>query len=157
MASFHQTIIIGNLGRDPEVRYMASGDAAASFSVAVTESWKTQGGEKQERTTWYRVSMFRKLAEIAGQYLKKGSQVQIIGKMQERKWTDKDGNERVSWELAADQMTMLGGGGQRQDGQSSGPSQHQQQKQDGYAPAPERQQRPASSNKFDDLGDDIPF
>lgn len=151
MASFHQTIIIGNLGRDPETRFMASGDAAANFSVAVTESWKDKNsGEKREKTTWYRVSMFGKLAEIAGQYLKKGSQVQLVGKMEERKWTDKDGQERATWELRADQMTMLGsaGGG----GQSSGPSQHQQQKQDGYAPAP-RQDKP----KPQSYDDDIPF
>lgn len=156
MASFQQVIIIGNLGRDPETRYMASGDAACNFSVAVTESWKDKNsGEKREDTTWFRVSMFGKLAEIAGQYLKKGSQVQVIGKMKERKWTDKDGNERTTWELRGEQMTMLGSPAGNGSGQSAGPSQHQQQKQDGYAPAPERQQRQKQS--FDDLGDDIPF
>ena len=150
MASFSQTIIIGHLGRDPETRHMASGDMAANFSVAVTESWKDKNsGEKKEETTWFRVSMFGKLAEIAGQYLKKGSQVQVIGKMKERKWTDKDGNERTTWELRGEQMVMLGG---RQDGQQPGPSQHQQDKQNGYAPA-ERQQRQAPS--YDD--GDIPF
>lgn len=153
MASFAQTIVIGNLGRDPEVKYLPSGDAVCNFSVAVTETWKDKSsGERKEDTTWYRVNMFGKLAEIAGQYLKKGSQVHVVGKMRERKWTDKDGTERASWELKADQMTMLGS--PSGSGQSSGPSPHQQQKQNGYAPAPAQN---SPKPKFDDLGDDIPF
>lgn len=156
MASFAQTIVIGNLGRDPETRFMASGDAACNFSVAVTESWKDKAsGEKREDTTWYRVSMFGKLAEIAGQYLKKGSQVQVIGKMKERKWTDKEGQERTTWELRADQMTMLGSAGGNGGGQQSGQTDHGRDKANGYAPA-EKQQRPAPSQQgFDDS--DIPF
>lgn len=159
MASFHQTIIIGNLGRDPEARHMASGDMAANFAVAVTEGWKDKNtGERKEETTWYRVSMFGKLAEIACQYLKKGSQVQVIGKMKERKWTDKDGQERTTWELRGEQMTMLGS--RQQDG-GSGQTDHGRAKADGYAPPPQqarapeqRQQRPAQQQQFED---DVPF
>lgn len=143
MASFHQTIIIGNLGRDPESRFLPSGEAVCNFSVAVTESWKDKNsGEKRENTTWYRVNAFGKLAEICGQYLAKGSQVMITGKMQSRKW-EKDGVERDAWELKADQMQMLGGkpadSGSQQ--RSSAPS----------TAATARQAPPA------DLSDDIPF
>lgn len=152
MASFHQTIIAGNLGRDPEMRYLPSGEAVCNFSVAVTESWKDKNsGEKRENTTWYRVNAFGKLAEICGNYLKKGSGVLLTGKMQSRKW-EKDGVERESWELKADQMQMLGGkpadGGQGGGQQGGG----QQQRQ---SPPPSAQQKPKSS--FDDLGEDIPF
>lgn len=148
MASFQQTIIIGNLGRDPETRHLANGDAVCNFSVAVTESWKDkQSGEKKENTTWYRVNAFSKLADICGQYLKKGSQVMIAGKMGSRKWTDKDGVERESWELKADQMTMLGG---KSDSQPSGQTDHGREKADGYAPAPKRAAPPPAE-------DDIPF
>lgn len=110
MPNFHQTIVVGHLGKDPEVRYMPNGDAACNFSIAVTESWKDKdSGDKKEQTTWYRISAFKKLAEICGQYLKKGAPVMIVGKMQERKWQDKEGQERTSWELRADSMQMLGG------------------------------------------------
>lgn len=148
MASYAKTIIVGNLGRDPETRYLPSGEAVCNFSVAVTESWKSKDGEKKENTTWYRVNTFGKLAEICGQYLQKGSSVLIEGKMQCREW-EKEGVKQYSWELRADSMQMLGSkqdGGQRQ--QSSG---------GGYEPAPQRQ--PASKPKpsFDDLESDIPF
>lgn len=147
MASFHQTIIVGNLGRDPETRHLNSGDTAANFSVAVTEQWKDKSsGEKREKTTWYRVSMFGRLAEVAGQYLKKGSQVQIIGRMEERKWTDKDsGAERSMLELRADQMLMLGSaGGNSNTGSGS------QTKPSNAAPA-------SKQASMDDYEDDIPF
>ena len=148
MASFHKTIIVGNLGRDPETRYLPSGEAVCNFSVAVTESWKSKDGEKKENTTWYRVNTFGKLAEICGQYLQKGSSVLIEGKMQCREW-EKEGVKQYSWELRADSMQMLGNkqdGGQRQ--QSSG---------EGYEPAPPRQPSNRPKPSFDDLGDDIPF
>ena len=109
MASINKAIIIGTLGRDPEIRYMESGDAICNISVATSESWKDKSGEKQERTEWHRVSMFGKLAEIAGQYLAKGSSVYLEGKLQTRKWNDKDGNERYTTEIIADRMQMLGG------------------------------------------------
>jgi single-strand DNA-binding protein len=148
MASYSKTIICGNLGRDPETRHLASGESVTNFSVAVTESWKTKDGEKKENTTWYRVNAFGKLSDICSTWLKKGSQVLIEGKMGSRKWTDKDGIERESWELKADQMQMLGG---RQDNQSSGQTDHGREKADGYAPAPKPQPKPG----YDDS--DIPF
>lgn len=140
MANFHQTVIAGHLGRDPELRYMPQGDAVCNLSVAVTESWKNSSGEKQEATTWYRVSAFKKLAEICGQYLKKGSGVLIVGKMQERKWKDQQGQDRTTWELRADTMQMLG----KPEGGSERPAQQQK------PPAP-------ASGDMSDFSDDIPF
>lgn len=145
MASFHQTIIIGHVGRDPESRFLASGDAVCNFSVAVTESWKDKNsGEKKENTTWYRVNAFGKLAEICGQYLKKGSQVQIVGKMQCREW-EKDGVKQYSWELKAEQMVMLGG---RPAGSDDG----------GFSQPAASQAKPEAAKKagFDE-DPDIPF
>ena len=110
----NKVILVGNLGNDPDVRYMPNGEAVANVSVATTESWKDkQTGEKQERTEWHRVVMFRRLGEIAGEYLKKGSQVYIEGKLQTRKWQDKNGNDRYTTEIIANEMQMLGsrGGG----------------------------------------------
>lgn len=145
MASVNKVIIIGNLGKDPESRYSASGEAVCNFSVATTESWKDKAtGEKKEETEWHRVSVFGKLAEICGQYLKKGSQVYVEGSLKTRKWVDKEGQERYTTEVRCSQMTMLGGApagnGQRQ------------QSEDVQPPA-KAKQKPS----FDDLGDDIPF
>ena len=109
MASVNKVIIVGNLGRDPETRYMPSGDAITNIAVATTDSWKDKAtGEKKEQTEWHRVSAFGKLAEIVGQYLKKGSQVYIEGSLRTRKYTDKDGIERYATEIRADGMQMLG-------------------------------------------------
>jgi single-strand DNA-binding protein len=106
----NKAILVGTLGKDPEQRYMPNGNAVCNISVATSEQWKDkQTGEKQERTEWHRVSMFGKLAEIAGQYLRKGSQVYLEGKIQTRKWQDKEGKDRYSTEIVADQMQMLGG------------------------------------------------
>ena len=104
----NRAIIIGRLGQDPEVRYMPNGNAVANFTVATSEQWKDQQGQKQEKTEWHRVTMFGKLAEICGEYLKKGSQVYIEGKLQTRKWTDKSNIERYTTEIVADRMQMLG-------------------------------------------------
>lgn len=155
MASVNKWIGIGNLGRDPETRYTASGEAMCNFSIACTESWKDkQTGEKREMTEWVRISAFGKLAEICGQYLKKGSQVYVEGSLRTRKWTDKEGQERYTTEIRCDDMKMLGsrqgmgapapagGGGGGFDDAAD------------YAPAPPKS-RPKPS--FDDLGDDIPF
>jgi single-strand DNA-binding protein len=110
MAALNKFIGIGNLGRDPETRYMPNGDAVTNISIGITETWKDKSsGEKKEHTEWVRVTFYRKLAEVAGQYLKKGSSVYIEGKMQTRKWTDKDGVERYTTEIIADSMQMLGG------------------------------------------------
>ena len=149
MASFHQTIIVGNLGRDPESRFLPSGEAVCNFSVAVTESWKDKNsGDKRETTTWYRVNAFGKLAEICSTWLKKGSQVMVTGKMQTRKW-EKDGVEREAWELKADSMQMLGG--KPAEGSQSGGG-GQQQRSAPPAAAPAARQAPAAN--FDD---DVPF
>ena len=108
----NKVILVGNLGADPETKYMPSGDCVVNLSIATTESWKDkQSGEKVERTEWHRVVMFRRLAEIAGEYLRKGSQVYIEGKLKTRKWQDKNGNDRYTTEIEANEMQMLGGRG----------------------------------------------
>lgn len=114
MASVNKVIIVGNLGKDPDVRYLPSGEAVTNITVATTDTWKDKtSGEKREATEWHRIVFFRKLAEIAGQYLKKGSQVYIEGSLKTRKWQDKDGQDRYTTEIVADSMQMLGsrGGG----------------------------------------------
>src|SRR5262245_66636545 len=108
MASINKVILIGNLGRDPEVRYMPEGGAVTNISIATTETWKDKSGEKQERTEWHRVAFFGRLAEIAGEYLKKGSQVYVEGSLRTRKWQDKDGQDKYMTEIIADRMQMLG-------------------------------------------------
>lgn len=108
MASVNKAILIGSLGRDPEVRFMPNGEAVCNFSIATSENWKDKQGQKQEKTEWHNIVMYRKLAEIAGEYLKKGSSVYIEGRIQTRKWQDKEGNDRYSTEIIADQMQMLG-------------------------------------------------
>jgi single-strand DNA-binding protein len=140
----NKVILVGNLGSDPEVRYTASGDAVANINVATAESWKDkQTGEKQERTEWHRVVMFKRLGEIAGEYLKKGSQVYIEGKLQTRKWQDKNGNDRYTTEIVANDMQMLGSRG----GSAS--------YNNDAAPAPAK---PATASAgADDFDDDIPF
>ncbi len=153
MASVNKVILIGNLGRDPEVRYMPSGDAVANISIATTETWKDKNGEKQEKTEWHRVAMFGKTAEIAGEYLKKGSQVYIEGRLETRKWTDKDGKERYTTEIRADRMQMLGS--------RSGGSERMAPPEDdapraAAAPA-QKSGGAAKGGGLEDLEDDIPF
>ena len=144
MASVNKWIGIGNLGRDPESRYTASGEAICNFSIACTETWKDkQTGERKEMTEWVRISAFGKLAEICSQYLKKGSQVYVEGSMRTRKWTDKDGQEKYSTEIRADEMKMLGG---KPEGQQQAAPQRQ---------APRQAPQQAAQ---DDWGDsDVPF
>ncbi len=158
MASVNKVILVGNLGRDPEVRYTATGDALCNLSLATTDNWKDKAtGERKEVTEWHRVAFFGKLAEIAGQYLKKGSQIYVEGSLRTRKWTDKDGQERYTTEIRGDQMQMLGGrqgmGAPAAPG-SGGGGAYDAPPQPDYAPAPPKN-RPKPS--FDDLGDDIPF
>ncbi len=156
--SVNQVILIGRLGRDPEVRYLPNGEAVANFGLATSENWKDRNGEKQERTEWHNIVMYRKLAEIAGQYLKKGAQVYITGRIQSRKYAGKDGIERTAYEIIAGEMKMLGS---KQDGSHSEASdtkpappakptanQYAQAKGAGRAP---------STKVVDDLDDDIPF
>jgi single-strand DNA-binding protein len=118
MASVNKAILLGNLGRDPEMRYAPSGDAIANFSIATTETWKDKSGQKQERTEWHRLTAFGKLAEIAGEYLKKGSSVYVEGRIQSDKYTDKEGNEKVSYGVVIDKLQMLGG---KSSGQNESP------------------------------------
>lgn len=108
MSSVNKVILIGNLGQNPEVKYLPSGDAVANISIATSETWKNKAGEKQESVEWHRIVMFGKLAEIAGEYLKKGASVYIEGKLTTRKWTDKEGQERYTTEIRCDRMQMLG-------------------------------------------------
>lgn len=153
MASVNKVIIVGNLGKDPETRYAPSGDAVTNIVVATTETWKDKtSGEKREATEWHRVVFFGKLAEIAGQYLKKGSQVYLEGKLKTRKWQDKDGQDRFTTEINADEMKMLGskGDGQQQEGQR--PQQTQQR-----PPANTQRQPQGQAGGFSDMDDDIPF
>lgn len=176
----NKVILIGNLGRDPEVRYLPSGDAVANFSIATSENWKDRNGQRQERTEWHNISMFGRLAEIAGQYLKKGSKVYIEGRIQSRKYQDRDGIERTAYEIIANEMKMLdsrqsGGGAPYQEGgypqgapaqpyPQSAPQQPYQQAapQPQYAPEPPaapaaRRQSPAPAAPVEDIDDDIPF
>ena len=122
----NKVILVGNLGQDPEVRYMPNGNAVANITVATSESWKDQQGQQQERTEWHRVVMFGKLAEIAGEYLRKGSQVYLEGKLQTRKWKDQSGQDKYTTEVVVDMggtMQMLGGRNQHQGGISQGGNQ----------------------------------
>ena len=151
----NKVIIVGNLGQDPETRYMPSGSAVTNFTVATNESWKDkQTGEQKDRTEWHRVAMFNRLAEVAAEYLRKGSQVYIEGKLRTRKWQDKDGQDRYTTEIIADEMQMLGGrggaggGGGSFGGGSGGAQQGGGQQGGGNAP-------PQSGP--DDFDDDIPF
>ena len=109
MASVNKAIIVGNLGKDPEVKFLTNGDAVCSFSIATTDSWKDKAGQKQEKTEWHNIVTYRKLAEIAGEYLKKGSSVYVEGALQTRKWTNKEGQDKYTTEIVANSMQMLGG------------------------------------------------
>ena len=168
MASVNKVIIVGNLGRDPETRYMPSGDAMTSIAVATTDSWKDKTtGEKKEQTEWHRISFFGKLAEIAGQYLKKGSQVYIEGSLRTRKYTDKDGVEKYSTEIKADTMQMLGsrqgmggGGGGMDDGGGYNSAPPARQNANAGAAAGSgggNRQAARPAPNFSDMDDDIPF
>ncbi|MDZ4097814.1 MAG: single-stranded DNA-binding protein [Methylophilaceae bacterium] len=167
MASVNKVILVGNLGRDPEVRYMPNGEAVCNFSIATTDNWKDKNGQKQERTEWHNIVMYRKLAEIAGEYLKKGRPVYVEGRLQTRKWQTKEGQDRYTTEIIADQMQMLGGrdsGGsnasyddmnQDQDGgQSAAPA---RQAASSSAPSAQAAKPAAGGSSFDEFDDDIPF
>lgn len=152
MASVNKVILVGNLGRDPEVKYMPNGEAVCNFSIATTDSWKDKQGAKQERTEWHNIVMYRKLAEIAGEYLKKGRPVYIEGRLQTRKWQDKEGNDRYTTEIVADSMQMLGS----REGGASGGAEYDQTPRE----QPARQSAPAKAPAtagFDEFEDDFPF
>lgn len=163
MASVNKVILVGNLGKDPEMRYMPSGDAIANFSVATTDTWKDKNGEKQEKTEWHRVAMFGRQAEIAGEYLKKGSSVYLEGRLQTRKWQNKEGVDQYTTEVVADRMQMLGGrsgGGNAFEVMDREPSGSSSGSGSGSAPAPRNAAAKPPAKKggdFDDFEDDIPF
>jgi single-strand DNA-binding protein len=150
MASVNKVILIGNLGKDPETRYMSSGEAVTNITLATTDTWKDKNGEKQEKTEWHRVTFYRKLAEIAGEYLKKGRSVYVEGRLETRKWTDKNGVERYTTDIIATDMKMLG----NRSGSGSFESSPDQEDDN---PAPSRSSSAKSTGGFDDMDDDIPF
>jgi single-strand DNA-binding protein len=154
MASVNKVILIGNLGRDPEVRYAPSGSAICNVTLATSRQWKDKtSGEKQEETEWHRVVFYDRLAEIAGEYLKKGRPVYVEGRLKTRKWTDKDGVEKYTTEIVASEMQLLGSREGMGDGESRGaPASRPAGKPAGGAPAASK-----SSTGFDDMDDDIPF
>ena len=155
----NKVILVGNLGKDPEIRYSASGAAIANITVATSDNWKDkQTGEKQERTEWHRVVFFNRLAEVVGEYLKKGSQVYIEGRLQTRKWQDKDGQDRYTTEIVASDMQMLGGrgGGGGSDYDQSGSYNQQPSSAPAAAAAPAAASQ-GNDGGFDSFDDDIPF
>ena len=178
----NKVILVGNLGQDPDVRFTPNGKAVANLTLATSESWKDQQGQMQEKTEWHRVVMFGKLAEIAGEYLKKGSQIYVEGKLQTRKWQDQQGQDKYTTEIVLDPfngtMQMLGGrsgGGQSEGGYQGGgqqrqsapqqqyqqrPPQNQNQNQGGYGQQnqqPQQQNTPPMAEPDFDFDDDIPF
>jgi len=159
MASVNKVILVGNLGRDPEMRYLPSGEAVANLAIATTDKYKDKSGQLVEATEWHRVSFFGRTAEVCGQYLKKGSQVYVEGSIRTRKYTDKEGIEKYATEIRGDRMQMLGSraGGGMADMDDGGFNQAPPRSQPRSNPqAPAAAQRPASSG-FDDMDDDIPF
>ncbi|WP_304713018.1 single-stranded DNA-binding protein [Neisseria viridiae] len=173
--SLNKVILIGRLGRDPEVRYMPNGEAVCNFSVATSETWNDRNGQRVERTEWHNITMYRKLAEIAGQYLKKGGLVYLEGRIQSRKYQGKDGIERTAYDIVANEMKMLGGRNENSGGapydEAYGQSQeaYQRPAQQSRQPAPDApshpQEAPAAPRRqpvpaaapVEDIDDDIPF
>jgi single-strand DNA-binding protein len=166
MASVNKVILVGNLGRDPEVRYSPEGSAICNLSLATTSQWKDKAsGERREETEWHRVVMYNRLAEIAGEYLKKGRPVYIEGRLKTRKWQDKEGADRYSTEIVADQMQMLGG--REGGGEGGGGGGYDDASQQPRAPRQAAPARPAAPRtppaqnnhpaNLSDMDDDIPF
>lgn len=153
--SVNKVILVGRLGKDPETRYMTSGEAVTNATLATSENWKDKSGEKQEKTEWHNLVFYRRLAEIAGEYLKKGSQIYLEGKIQTRKWQDKEGKDRYTTEIVVNEMTMLGG-------KSSGSGSFEvvenkpASSSSGSSAAPAKS-APAAKGSFDNFDDDIPF
>lgn len=173
--SLNKVILIGRLGRDPEVRYMPNGEAVCNFSVATSETWNDRNGQRVERTEWHNITMYRKLAEIAGQYLKKGGLVYLKGRIQSRKYQGKDGIERTAYDIVANEMKMLGGrnensgGAPYEEGYGQSQEAYQRPAQQNRQPAPDApshpQEAPAAPRRqpvpaaalVEDIDDDIPF
>lgn len=150
--SVNKVILVGRLGKDPETRYMTNGEAVTNVSLATSENWKDKNGEKQEKTEWHNLVFYRRLAEIAGEYLKKGSQIYVEGKIQTRKWQDKEGKDRYTTEIIVNEMQMLGsktgGAGSFEVVEKSAPS---------GASSSAPKSAPAAKGNFDNFDDDIPF
>ncbi|WP_374661481.1 single-stranded DNA-binding protein [Inhella sp.] len=171
MASVNKVIVLGNLGRDPELRYTPSGAAVCNVSVATTRNWKNKdSGERQEETEWHRVVFYDRLAEIAGEYLKKGRPVYVEGRLKTRKWQDKDGRDQYTTEVIAEQMQLLGGredgggggggsggGGYGRGGSSDDGDHAPAPRAPASRPAPRQAPAPKPASSFDDIDDDIPF
>lgn len=164
MASVNKVILVGNLGRDPEIRYMPSGEPVANVTIATSSKYKSKTGEMVEETEWHRVTFFGKLAEIVGQYLKKGRSIYVEGRIKTRKYTDKDGVEKYATDIIANEMQMLGGregmGEPSQDdggGYDSAPRRPAPQRPAAPAPAARQAPAPRPASGFDDMDDDIPF
>jgi single-strand binding protein len=168
MSSLNKVILIGNLDRDPEIRYMPNGEAVCNFSIATSETWNDrQTGQRQERTEWHNITLYRRLAEVAGQYLRKGSPVYIEGRIQSRKYMGKDGIERTAYDIIGSEMKMLGsrsgGSAEHGDAPTQEQSSHhmtaeQYASASGGAVSPPRRQAPAAPvAPVDDIDDDIPF
>ena len=169
MASVNKVILLGNLGRDPETRYTTGGDAVTNLNIATSEQWKDKSGEKQERTEWHRVVFFGRQAEIAAEYLKKGRSVYVEGRLQTRKYTDKDGVEKYSTEIVADRMQLIGGardgggggdtdfGAPPSSGSSSSSSSGGTRREGGARPAGGGGAPAGGKKNVDDFDDDIPF
>ena len=150
MASVNKVILVGRLGKDPETHYMPNGDAVTNVTLATSETWKDKAGEKQEKTEWHRVTFYRKLAEIAGEYLKKGSMVYVDGRLETRKWTDKAGVEKYTTEIIANEMQML-------SSRSSGGNSFEVVDQSAPASGGGKPAAAKGGGEFDDFADDIPF
>ncbi|HEU0233704.1 MAG TPA: single-stranded DNA-binding protein [Gallionella sp.] len=168
--SVNKVILIGRLGKDPETRYMTNGEAVTNATLATSENWKDKSGEKQEKTEWHNLVFYRRLAEIAGEYLKKGSQIYVEGKLQTRKWQTKEGQDRYTTEIVVNEMTMLGGKSsgsgsfevvenERSEASSSRPN--KPASSSGSAPAKAAPAAPSTGSgqgrSFDNFDDDIPF
>ncbi len=159
MASVNKVILIGNLGKDPETRYLPSGDAVTNITLATTDTWKDKSGEKQEHTEWHRIAFFGKLAEIAGEYLKKGSPAYVEGRIRTRKWQDKEGQDRYSTEIVADRMQLLGSRGGGGGGGSSAESSVREPAAAASSGGADAKAKPSKKGGggFDEMDDDIPF
>ena len=145
--SVNKVILVGRLGKDPETRYMTNGEAVTNATLATSENWKDKSGEKQEKTEWHNLVFYRRLAEVAGEYLRKGSQVYIEGKIQTRKWQDKEGKDRYTTEIIVNEMQMLGGKGEGSAAAQQAPAERK----------PETTGNTDGGQGFNDLPDDIPF
>lgn len=153
MASVNKVILVGNLGADPEMRYLPSGEAVANLRLATTDTWKDKDGNKQEQTEWHRVSFFGRQAEVCGQYLKKGSQIYVEGSIRTRKYQDKDGQERYATDIRGDRMQMLGS----RQGMGEAPPRENGGGGGSARPAAKPAAPPQGGGNFNDFDDDIPF